>query len=154
MNLRIVPAQLQDIPSIFSLIQELAEFEALTQYLTGTETDLKDSLFGDHPAAECVVAWVDDQIVGYALFFHNFSTFQCKSGLYLEDLYVKPDHRGKGIGKALFSHVQQIGKSRGCGRFEWLAVRDDKRAIQFYKSLGATVYDQFRLCRMTYDQSM
>ena len=150
MNLTIEPIRQKDIPLLYAMIQELAEFEELTDLFTGTEEQLNTALFGNTPAVEGLLAWVDDRAVGYSLFFQNFSTFQCLPGLYLEDLYVKPEYRGQGIGKALFNKVYQIGQARGCGRLEWLVINWNSRAKTFYESLGATIYEKFQLCRMTY----
>ena len=118
-TLRIEPATPDDVPHIHRFITELAEFEHLAHEVTGTEADLHRELFGAAPVAQVVIAWMGDVPAGYALFFFNFSTFLIKPGLYLEDLYVTPSLRGRGIGRALLAHLAKIAVDRGCGRMEW-----------------------------------
>ena len=134
------------------LIRELAEFEQLTHLLQVTPEHLSEHLFGKRPAAECLLVDVDDQTVAFALFFHNFSTFLGQPGLYLEDLYVQPTHRGRGIGRALLVRLAALATERGCGRFEWSVLDWNERAIGFYEKLGATVMPDWRICRVTGEQ--
>ncbi|MGD0436202.1 MAG: GNAT family N-acetyltransferase [Bryobacteraceae bacterium] len=135
--LRIRAATLDDVPLILSFIRKLAEYEKLSDQVPATEAGLRDSMFGVHPAAEAVLADWSGEPAGFALFFHNFSTFLGKPGIYLEDLFVEPAHRRKGIGKALFAHLAQLAEERGCGRLEWAVLDWNQPAIDFYLSLGA-----------------
>ena len=148
-SIRIVPAQVTDVPAIFGMIKALAEYEQLTHEVTATEDDLRQSLFGPRPAGEVVLAYAGDEPIGFALFFHNFSTFLGQHGLYLEDLFVVPEWRGKGIGKQLFAHVASIAESRKCGRMEWAVLDWNESAIAFYRRMGAHVLDEWRICRLT-----
>lgn len=148
-SIRIVPAQVADVPIILGMIRALAEYEQLTHEVTATEQDLRQSLFGPRPAGEVVIAYSGDQPVGFALFFHNFSTFLGKHGLYLEDLFVVPEWRGRGVGKQLFAHVAAVADSRQCGRLEWTVLDWNESAIAFYRSMGAHVLDEWRICRLT-----
>ena len=143
------PATPADCPAIVGLIRELAVFEKLEHLVVVTPETLEPQLFGPRPAAEAVVAEVDGQVVAFALFFTNFSTFLGKPGLYLEDLYVQPAHRGSGLGKALLQHLAALAVDRGCGRFEWCVLDWNENAIRFYEKMGATVMDDWRLCRVT-----
>jgi len=143
------PAAAADVPLIISLIHELAEYEKLSHEVTATEDDLHESLFGPRPGAEVVVAECDGEAAGYALFFHNYSTFLCRRGLYLEDLFVRPPFRGRGIGKQLLSHLARIAVDRGCARFEWAVLDWNESAIGFYKSLGAEMMDSWTVMRVT-----
>jgi len=142
-------AQPGDVPAIVGLICELAEFERLTHLLEVTPEKLSPQLFGERPAAECVVGEVGGEVVAFALFFTNFSTFLARPGLYLEDLYVRPAHRGCGLGKALLEHLGRLAAERGCGRFEWSVLDWNGNAIAFYEKLGATVMPDWRICRIT-----
>lgn len=148
-------AEPRDLHAIVGLIGELAEFEKLTHLLQVTPEGLRPHLFGERPAAEAVVAEVEGkegaQVVGFALFFTNFSTFLGKPGLYLEDLYVQPAHRGAGIGEALLRHLAALANQRGYGRFEWCVLDWNSGAIRFYERLGATLLPEWRLCRVTGD---
>ena len=148
-NIRIVPAQVADIPVILRMIKALAEYEQLTHEVTATEQDLRQSLFGPRPAGEVVLAYNGDVPIGFALFFHNFSTFLGKQGLYLEDLFVVPEWRGRGVGKQLLAHVASIAESRQCGRLEWTVLDWNESAIAFYRRMGAHVLDEWRICRLT-----
>ena len=150
-KLTIRAAQACDVPHILAMIHEMAEFEHLTHLLNASEEQLKNDLFGPHPAAECAVATVDAQPVGYALFFHNYSTFLTRRGLYLEDLYVKADARSLGVGKALLKHLAKLACERQCARFEWSVLDWNTAAIQFYEKLGASVLPDWRTCRVTGD---
>lgn len=146
---KIRPATPEDVPAIFSLIQALAEYENLTHQVTGTEADLQDHLFGEKPFVEAIVATTPTQIVGFALFFYNYSTFLTKPGIYLEDLFVLPEYRGEGIGKALLTQVAQLAINRNCGRLEWSVLDWNEPAIGFYQRMGADVLPDWRICRVT-----
>jgi GNAT superfamily N-acetyltransferase len=145
-------AEPRDVPAIVGLIRELAEFEKLSHVCDVSAESLAPHLFGDKPAAECVVGEVQGEVVAFALFFTNFSTFLAKPGLYLEDLYIQPAHRGTGLGKALLEHLAGLAVERGCGRFEWCVLDWNERAIGFYEGMGATVMPDWRLCRITGDR--
>jgi GNAT superfamily N-acetyltransferase len=151
MTFAIQAARPQDVPRIFALIRGLAEYEKLTHLVTGTEAQLHEELFGAHPVIECVLAWEEANAVGFALYFHNFSTFLTRRGLYLEDLFVEPAARGRGYGKALMLHLAQLAVRRGCGRFEWSVLDWNQPSIDFYKSLGADLLLDWRICRVTDD---
>jgi GNAT superfamily N-acetyltransferase len=143
------PATPADLPAVVGLITELAVFEKLEHLVVVTPESLHPHLFGERPVAECVVAEADGRVVAFALFFTNFSTFLGKPGLYLEDLYVQPAHRGTGLGKALLQHLGALAVARGCGRFEWSVLDWNERAIRFYEAMGATVMPDWRICRVT-----
>jgi GNAT superfamily N-acetyltransferase len=145
-------AEPRDVPAIVGLIRELADFEKLSHLCEVSAESLLPHLFGDKPVAECVVGDVDGEVVAFALFFTNFSTFLAKPGLYLEDLYVQPAHRGTGLGKALLEHLGRLAAERGCGRFEWSVLDWNERAIRFYEGMGATVMPEWRICRITGDR--
>jgi GNAT superfamily N-acetyltransferase len=149
--LRITPAAVTDTPVILALIRELAEFERLLGEVTATEEQLRETLFGPQRSAEVLIARVADEVAGFALFFHNYSTFLAKPGLYLEDLYVRPKFRGQGTGEALLKHLAKIAIERGCGRFEWSVLDWNQRAISFYKGLGARPLDDWTIFRVTGD---
>ncbi len=151
MALRIASATERDLSLILSFIKKLAEYEKLSHQVVATEDLLRDALFGARPRAEVSIAYWNDEPVGFALFFHNFSTFLGRSGIYLEDLFVDPPHRSKGIGKALLIHVARIAKERKCGRFEWAVLDWNKPSIDFYKRLGAAPLDDWTLFRLTGD---
>ncbi|WP_206999600.1 GNAT family N-acetyltransferase [Trinickia mobilis] len=138
-----------DVGAIFALMLELAEFEKLTHLFVATEAGVRDALFGEQRAAEALVAEAGGRIVGYALFFHNFSTFLGRRGLYLEDLYVQPPQRGSGLGKAMLRRLAAIAVERQCGRFEWSVLDWNQNAIDFYEKMGATVLPDWRIVRMT-----
>ena len=142
-------AEPRDVNAIVALIRELADFERLTHLVEVTPQTLTPHLFGERPVVECVVGEADRDVVAFALFFTNFSTFLGKPGLYLEDLYVRPAHRGSGLGKALLAHLGAIAVERGCGRFEWSVLDWNERAIRFYEGMGATVMPDWRICRVT-----
>ncbi len=150
---RLRPATPADLASVVALIGELAEFERLTHLLQVTPESLHPHLFGERPVAECLVAEVDGDagaaVVGFALFFTNFSTFLGKPGLYLEDLYVRPAFRGRGIGRALLERLGALAVERGCGRFEWSVLDWNVDAIGFYEKMGAAVLPDWRICRVT-----
>ncbi len=146
-NLR--AAEPRDVPAVVGLIGELAEFEHLTHLLQVTPETLHPHLFGPRPVVEAMVGEVAGQVVAFALFFTNFSTFLAKPGLYLEDLYVQPAHRGGGIGRALLLHLGALAVERGYGRFEWSVLDWNQNAIDFYEKMGATVMPDWRICRVT-----
>ena len=150
-DVSIRPAEPGDAAAIHALIRELAEYERLTQLCTGSTADLADALFGPRPAAEVLLAEVDGGIAGFALFFHNFSTFLTRRGLWLEDLYVRPAFRGHGVGSGLLRAVAAIAVNRRCGRFEWSVLDWNAPAIGFYERLGATVMPDWRIARVTGD---
>jgi GNAT superfamily N-acetyltransferase len=145
------PARPADVVAICGLITELAAFEKLSHLVRATPEALHPHLFGERPVVEAVVAEVGTTVVGFALFFVNFSTFLAKPGLYLEDLYVQPAHRGSGIGKALLRHLGALAVERGYGRFEWSVLDWNENAIRFYEAMGATVMPDWRICRVTGD---
>ncbi|HDR9074390.1 GCN5 family acetyltransferase [Burkholderia vietnamiensis] len=145
------PAEARDVGAIVALMRELAEFEKLTHLFVATEADLADALFGERPAAEALVAEQDGAIVAYALFFHNYSTFVGRRGLYLEDLYVQPAQRGSGLGTAMLRHLAALAVERRCARFEWSVLDWNRPAIDFYEKMGATVLPDWRIVRMTGD---
>lgn len=143
------PAEPRDVPALVGLIRELAAYEQLEHLVETTAEALGPHLFGERPVAEAVVAEVGGTVVGFALFFTNFSTFKCRPGLYLEDLYVQPAHRGSGLGAALLRHVGRLAVARGCGRFEWSVLDWNAPSIAFYQRMGATVLPDWRICRVT-----
>jgi GNAT superfamily N-acetyltransferase len=138
-----------DVAAIVALIRELAEFEQLLHLFEATPEQLERHLFGPRPAAECVVAEAAGEVIAFALFFTNFSTFKCRPGLYLEDLYVQPAHRGTGLGRALLKHLAALAVARGCGRFEWSVLDWNTPAIAFYERMGAQMLPEWRICRVT-----
>lgn len=138
-----------DVPLLNELIRALAEYERLAKECFSTEEKLEKTLFGVKPAAEALIAHLDGQPAGFALFFHNYSTFLAQRGLYLEDLFVKPGLRRRGVGKALFRRLAQIACERDCGRLEWAALDWNTTAIGFYKSMGASVMSDWTTYRLT-----
>ncbi len=144
-------AELRDVGAIVQLIRDLAEFEQLTHLLQVTPEKLRPQLFGERPAAEALVAERGGAVIAFALFFTNFSTFLAQPGLYLEDLYVKPAHRGAGVGEALLARLGALAVERGCGRFEWSVLDWNEHAIRFYELLGASVKSEWRICRVAGD---
>ena len=141
-----------DVSAIVQLIRDLAEFEQLSHLVQVTPEKLRPQLFGEKPAAEAMVAERDGEVVAFALYFTNFSTFLAQPGLYLEDLYVKPEHRGHGIGKALLKRLAALAVERDCGRFEWSVLDWNTNAITVYEKMGATVMPEWRICRTTGDE--
>jgi GNAT superfamily N-acetyltransferase len=137
MELTIRSATQRDVPLILEMIKALADYEKMADEVVATEAGLHDALFGPRPGAEVVIAYAGSDPAGFALFFHNFSTFVGRRGLYLEDLFVKPEWRGHGVGKALLTHLARLAVERGCGRFEWSVLDWNEPAIRFYESLGA-----------------
>jgi GNAT superfamily N-acetyltransferase len=150
-TLRIERATEQDVPLILRLIKDLAEYERMSNEVEATEQRLRETLFGPHPSAEVVIGYAGSEPAGFALFFHNYSTFLGKQGLYLEDLFVMPKYRGCGYGKALLVHLARLAAERACGRFEWTALDWNEPAIGFYKKLGATPMHEWTIFRVTGD---
>ena len=138
-----------DVAQILSFIKELAEYEKLAHEVVATEETLAKTLFGERKVAEVIMGFYDAEPVGFMLFFHNYSTFLAKPGIYLEDLYVKPQMRGKGIGKTMLSYLAKVAKERDCGRLEWWVLNWNKPAIDFYKSLEAQAMDEWTVFRLT-----
>jgi len=149
MTLRIRPAEAADVPVIANLIRGLATFEKLEDQVSMTEERLAESLFGQHRYAETLLAEDDGTPVGFALFFHNFSTFLGLPGVYLEDLFVIPEHRGRGVGRALLRELARLAVERGCGRLEWSVLDWNRDAIGFYERLGARPNSEWTVYRLT-----
>jgi GNAT superfamily N-acetyltransferase len=149
MTLRIRPAEAADVPVIADLIRGLATFEKLEDQVSMTEERLAESLFGQHRYAETLLAEDDGTPVGFALFFHNFSTFLGLPGVYLEDLFVIPEHRGRGVGRALLRDLARLAVERGCGRLEWSVLDWNRDAIGFYERLGARPNSEWTVYRLT-----
>ncbi len=148
LELTIRPSTVDDVPLILDFIRGLAEYEKLSNEVTATEADIRESLFGKRPAAECIIAFWKNEAAGFAVYFHNYSTFLGRAGLYLEDLFVRPEFRGRGIGRALLLHLAGIAKERKCGRFEWAVLDWNTPAIDFYRRLGAKPMDEWMIFRM------
>lgn len=148
-NFSIKPASTTDVPLLFSFIKELAEYEKLSHDVIATEEGLRKTLFGDHPYAEVVIGYLDHQPVSFALYFHNYSTFLGQPGIYLEDLYVKPEARGLRIGQKMLAYLAQLAKERKCGRLEWSVLNWNESAISFYEKLGAKAMDEWTVYRVT-----
>lgn len=142
-------AQPADVSTLFQLIRALAAYEKLSDAVIGNEVALADHLFGARPYAEAILAEVGGAAIGFALFFYNYSTFLTKPGLYLEDLFVLPEYRRRGVGKALWSRVAELAAERGCGRMEWSVLDWNEPAIGFYQRMGADVLPDWRICRVT-----
>ena len=160
-EVRIAPATAADAPVLLALIRGLAEYERMTADCVATEAALRESLFGARPAAEAVIAWAGGEgaargegaaapvPVGFALYFHNYSTFLARRGLYLEDLFVRPEWRGRGLGKRLLAHVARVAVDRGCARLEWSVLDWNEPALRFYRALGAEALDGWTVHRLT-----
>ncbi len=148
-GLHIAPATRADVPAILEMIRGLAEFERLEHLCVASEEDIERALFGDQARVEVVLAWEGDKTAGFALFFHNFSTFLGRRGLYLEDLFVRPAFRRRGYGRALLVHLARLAVERGCGRFEWTVLDWNAQAIGFYQQLGAQILPDWRITRVT-----
>jgi GNAT superfamily N-acetyltransferase len=144
-------ARVEDVPIILQLIRDLATYERAPNEVAATEEQLVDVLFGEKPAAEVLLAFEKDTPVGFAVFFHNFSTWLGRPGLYLEDLFVKPEKRGKGYGRALLVDLAKIARDRGCGRMEWAVLDWNEPAIKFYHALGAKQMEEWTVFRLTRD---
>jgi GNAT superfamily N-acetyltransferase len=145
----IKPARIEDTSLILSFIKELAEYEKLLHEVVATEEILKETLFGDHPHAEVIIGYLNNKPISFALYFHNFSTFLGRPGIYLEDLFVKPEARGQGIGQKMLNYLAYLAKSRNCGRLEWWVLDWNETAIEFYKRLGAKPMDEWTVYRVT-----
>jgi GNAT superfamily N-acetyltransferase len=148
-NFLIRPGTAADVPVILQLIRDLATYERAPNDVSATEDQLREVLFGARPSAEVALAFEKDVPVGFAVFFHNFSTWLGRAGVYLEDLFVKPEFRGKGYGRALLVHLARIAHDRGCGRMEWAVLDWNDPAIQFYRKLGAKPMDEWTVFRLT-----
>ena len=148
MALVIADAREEEAPIVLDFIRRLADYEKMSDEVVATEADIREALFGERAVAECLIARADERPVGFALYFRNFSTFAGKPGLYLEDLFVAPEERGKGYGKALLRRLARIAKERGYGRFEWSVLNWNRPAIDFYESLGAKPQDEWTVFRV------
>jgi GNAT superfamily N-acetyltransferase len=148
MSVSIRPVRESDVAILHSLIHALAEYEKLAAQVVGTAQDLQRELFSERPVIEAVLAWENESALGFALYFHNYSTFLARRGLYLEDLFVVPEARSRGIGKALIRHCARVAVQRRCGRFEWAVLDWNQPAIDFYHSIGATMLSEWQLCRL------
>ena len=148
-SLSIAPATPADVPTVLALIRELAEYEKLLHEVVADEALLQEALFGPRTVAECVLARDGATPLGFALYYFNFSTFLARPGLYLEDLYVRTEHRGQGVGEALLKHLAQIAVRRGCGRMEWAVLNWNRRAIDFYERMGAEGVLDWTVYRMS-----
>jgi GNAT superfamily N-acetyltransferase len=148
-DFRIDAATERDVPVILRMIKSLADYEKLAHEVVATEEGLRQALFGPRAHAEVAIGWAGPAAVGYALFFHTFSTFRGAPGLWLEDLFVEPDMRGRGYGKKLLAHVAALAVSRGCHRFEWAVLDWNESAIGFYRRAGAVILDDWCICRIT-----
>jgi GNAT superfamily N-acetyltransferase len=147
----IQPACVEDVSMILQLIRDLATYERAPNEVTATEEQLVDVLFGERPAAEVLLAFEGQSPIGFAVYFYNFSTWLGRPGLYLEDLFVKPDKRGKGYGRALLVELAKIARERECGRMEWAVLNWNEPAIKFYRALGAKPMDEWTVFRLTRD---
>lgn len=150
-KLAIKEAGKEDAQTILYFIKQLAEYENLTHEVSATVEKLEETLFAENSKAECVIGYFENKPVGFALFFHNYSTFLAKPGIYLEDLFVLPGMRGKGFGKALLKHLAELAVERNCGRLEWSVLDWNTPAINFYKSLSAVPMDEWTVFRLTGD---
>ena len=148
-NLRIVPATVEDVPVILEFIRALAEYEKLSHVVVATEEQLRETLFGARPGAEVLLAMWDSECVGFALFFPNYSTFLAQPGIYLEDLYVRPERRGQGIGAGLLKELAKVALQRKCGRVEWAVLDWNAPSIAFYKKLGAVAMEDWTTFRLS-----
>ena len=151
-NFEIRPARIEDLPIILELIRDLATYERAPDEVTATEEQLVDVLFGERPAAEVLLVFEGKSPVGFAVYFYNFSTWLGRAGLYLEDLFVKPEKRGKGYGRALLVELAKIARDRECGRMEWAVLDWNEPAIKFYRALGAKPMDEWTVFRLTGDE--
>ena len=151
-DLQIRPARVEDVPVILELIRDLATYERAPQEVTATEQQLVDVLFGERPVAEVLLAFEKESPVGFAVYFYNFSTWLARPGLYLEDLFVKPEKRGNGYGRALLVELAKIARDRGCGRMEWAVLDWNEPAIKFYRALGAKPMHEWTVFRLTREE--
>ena len=147
-NFQIRSARVDDVPIILQLIHDLATYERAPDEVTATEEQLVDVLFGEKRAAEVLLAFEEESAVGFAVYFYNFSTWLGRPGLYLEDLFVKPEKRGKGYGRALLIELAKVARARGCGRMEWAVLDWNESAINFYRALGAKPMDEWTVFRL------
>jgi len=147
--LRIAPANESDIPIILSFIRKLAEYEKMSHLVVATEENIREHVFGANPVVEVLLAYWDEEPVGFALYLRNFSTFLGQAGIYLEDLFVDPEHRGEGIGKALLARLAKVAVERGYGRLEWAVLDWNTPSIEFYRRLGAVPLDEWTAYRLT-----
>ncbi|MBT8370429.1 MAG: GNAT family N-acetyltransferase [Deltaproteobacteria bacterium] len=150
-NFKIRPATEKDSPVILSLIKELAEYERLSHEVIASEDDIRKFLFGKHPFAQALIGENEGNAVSFALYFYNFSTFLGKPGIYLEDLYVQPTHRGKGFGRKMMVHIARLAQEQNCGRFEWSVLNWNTPAIKTYEKLNATPMNEWILYRLSGD---
>jgi GNAT superfamily N-acetyltransferase len=148
-NVRILPAERKDIPLILSFIRKLAEYEKLLDEVVANEDTLRNSLFGPRPGAEVVLAYMDNEPVGFAVYFQTFSTFIGRSGIYLEDVFIEPAYRSKGVGTALLIYLAQLTAQRGCARLSWAVLDWNQPAIQFYRKLGAIPLDDWTVFELS-----
>lgn len=148
MTLRIEPATERDLPAIVRLVRQLAQYEKLEHAMVASQDDFRQALFGAERSAQALMAFADDAPVGLALYFYNFSTFLGKRGIYLEDIYVEPEQRGRGIGSALLKRLAGIAKEQNCGRMEWSVLTWNQPSIDFYHRLGAVTLDDWRIFRL------
>lgn len=150
-SFHIKQATVDDVPLILTFIKELADYEKLSHEVVATETLLRETLFGQHAHAEVIFGYLNDKPISFAIYFHNFSTFIGRSGLYLEDLFVKKEARGHGVGQKMLSYLANLAKKRQCGRFEWWVLDWNEPAIGFYKRIGAQAMDEWTVYRVTGD---
>ena len=151
-DFNICPARVEDVPIILQLIRDLATYERAPDEVVATEEKLVDVLFGERPVAEVLLAFENESPVGFAVYFYNFSTWLGRPGLYLEDLFVKPEKRGKGYGRALLEELAKIARDRGCGRMEWAVLNWNESAIKFYRTLGAKPMNKWTVFRLTREE--
>jgi hypothetical protein len=151
MKLRIEPATERDLPAIEHLVRQLARYEKLEHAMVASQNDFREALFGAERNAHALMAFVEDAAVGFALYFYNFSTFAGKRGIYLEDIFVEPEYRGRGIGSALLKRLARIAKEQGCGRMEWSVLTWNQPSIDFYHRLGAITLQDWRIFRVNGD---
>ena len=150
-NFKLRPAIPTDVPMLFELILALAEYEKLSHTVTGNIDNLKEHLFGAKPYGEAIIAEYEGKTVGFALFFHNYSTFLTKPGIYIESIFVLPEFRRIGIGKAILKYIAELAVNRDCGRLEWSVLDWNQPAITFYEEMGASVLPDWRICRVSGD---
>jgi GNAT superfamily N-acetyltransferase len=149
MNVSIRAATATDTPLVLAFIRDLAKYEQLSSECHATEEQVRQTLFSDRPAAECLLAYVDNEPAGFAVFYTNYSTFLARPGLYVEDLFVKPTFRKRGVGRALMHHIAKLANQRKCGRMEWTVLDWNEPAIEFYRGLGAQPLEEWRIFRLT-----
>jgi GNAT superfamily N-acetyltransferase len=152
LDLQIRPARVEDVPIILQLIRDLATYERAPDEVVATEEQLIEVLFGERPVAEVLLAFEGESPIGFAVYFYNFSTWLARPGLYLEDLFVKPQERGKGCGRALLVELAKIARGRGCGRMEWAVLNWNEPAIKFYRALGAEPMNEWTVFRLTREE--